>query len=97
LHAVGGAAPMLLVLNAFPPSIRSTGFSIAMALATTLFGGTAQLVFTWIIASTGDKLSFVYYIIGMNLVTVAAYLLTLGHLNRRRSPARLLSATAASE
>jgi len=97
LHAVGGAAPILLVLNAFPPSVRGTGFSIAMALATTLFGGTAQIVFTWIIASTGDKLSFVYYIIGMNLVTVAACLLMLGHLNRRRSPARLLSATAASE
>jgi predicted MFS family arabinose efflux permease len=96
LHAVGGAAPMLLVLNAFPPSIRGTGFSIAMALATTLFGGTAQIVFTWIIASTADKLSFVYYIIGMNLLTVAAYLLMLGHLNRRRSPA-LFSAVATTD
>lgn len=97
LHAVGGAAPVFLVLNAFPAAVRSTGFSISMALATTLFGGTAQIVFTWIIASTDDKLSFVYYIIGMNLVTVAACLLMQGHLNRRRSPGRLLSATAATE
>jgi MFS family permease len=97
LHAVGGAAPVFLVLNAFPASVRGTGFSIAMALATTLFGGTAQIVFTWIIASTGDKLSFVYYIIGMNLVTVAACLLMLSRLNRQRSAGRLLSATAATE
>jgi predicted MFS family arabinose efflux permease len=96
LHAVGGATPVFLVLNAFPAAVRATGFSIAMALGTTLFGGTAQIVFTWISASTGDKLSFVYYVIGMNLVTVAACLLTLRHLKRRRSAAGLLSAVAAS-
>ncbi|MCA1455930.1 MFS transporter [Bradyrhizobium sp. BRP22] len=96
LHAVGGAAPVFLVLNAFPAAVRSTGFSISMALATTLFGGTAQIVFTWIIASTGDRLSFVYYIVGMNLVTVAASLLTLRHLNSRRSPASVLPAEAES-
>jgi hypothetical protein len=83
LHSVGGVAPALLVLNAFPASVRGTGFSISMALAITLFGGTAQIVFTWIIASTGEKLSFIYYVIGMNLVTVAACLLMLRHLKRR--------------
>jgi MFS family permease len=97
LHSVGGAAAGLLVLNVFPPSVRGTGFSISMALAITLFGGTAPVVFTWIIASTHDALSFVYYIIGMNLVTVAACLLMLRHLNRRRSPAPLLSALASAE
>jgi predicted MFS family arabinose efflux permease len=40
LHSVGGVAPALLVLNAFPAPVRSTGFSIAMALGITLFGGT---------------------------------------------------------
>jgi MFS family permease len=97
LHTLGAAAPAFLVLSAFPASVRSTGFSISMALATTLFGGTAQIVFTWIIASTGDKLSFVYYIIGMNLVTVAACLLMLSHLNRRRFPTTLLSAVTTAE
>jgi predicted MFS family arabinose efflux permease len=97
LHAVGSIAPAFLVINAFPASVRSTGFSIAMALGTTLFGGTAQIVFTWIIASTGDKLSFLYYIIGMNLVTIAASLLMFRHLDRRRTPAPSFSAAATTE
>ncbi|WP_051334665.1 MFS transporter [Bradyrhizobium sp. Ai1a-2] len=97
LHAVGSIAPALLVLNAFPAQIRGTGFAISMALAITLFGGTAQIVFTWIIASTGEKLSFIYYIIGMNFVTVAACLLMLTHLNRRRSAAPSTRTMTSSE
>jgi hypothetical protein len=35
----------------------------------TIFGGTAQLVFTWIIDATGDKLSWVWYVIAMSLIS----------------------------
>jgi hypothetical protein len=46
--------------------------SIAYALGATLFGGTAQVVFTWIINATGDKLSWVWYIITMSFVSLIA-------------------------
>ena len=50
-------------------AVRTSALSIAYALGVTIFGGTAQLVFTWIIDATGDKLSWVWYVIAMSLVS----------------------------
>jgi MFS family permease len=74
LHSMSVVAPALVILRAFPASVRGTGFSITAALGITLFGGTAQIIFTYIIAATGDKLSFLWYVVGMNVVTIASLL-----------------------
>jgi hypothetical protein len=58
----------------FPSAVRTSGLSIAYALGVTIFGGTAQLVFTWIIATTGDKLSWIWYIIAMSIISFIATL-----------------------
>jgi MFS family permease len=71
-HAMSSGAGIVLIPKIFPPLVRTSGLSIAYALGVTLFGGTAQVVFTWIINATGDKLSWIWYIIAMSLVSLLA-------------------------
>ena len=74
LHAMSGAAGIILIPRIFPAAVRTSGLSIAYASGVTLFGGTAQFVFTWIIGATGDKLSWVWYIIAMGVLSFGATL-----------------------
>ncbi len=69
-HAMASAAGIVLIPKVFPAAVRTSGLSIAYALGVTIFGGTAQIVFTWIIGATGDKLSWVWYIIAMGIVSL---------------------------
>ena len=69
-HAMASAAGIVLIPKIFPAAIRTSGLSIAYALGVTLFGGTAQVVFTWIIGVTGDKLSWIWYIIAMSVISL---------------------------
>jgi MFS family permease len=71
LHAMSGAAGIILIPKVFPAAIRTSGLSIAYATGVTLFGGTAQIVFTAIIGATGDKSSWVWYIIALSIISVA--------------------------
>jgi hypothetical protein len=69
------AAVMILAIpSCFPAAIRTTGLAIAYALGVTLFGGTAQFVFTWLIGSPPSPLAPVWYVIVANLVSIAAVL-----------------------
>ena len=63
------AAAIMLIPLLFPAAIRTAGLSIAYAFGVTIFGGSAQFVFTFIINATGDKLSWVWYIIAMSVVS----------------------------
>lgn len=68
LGAVGG-----LIADRFPPQIRTSGMALGHAIGVTLFGGLAPLVFTLLIATTGDKLSpslFVAVAAGVSLACV---------------------------
>ena len=71
-HAMSGGAGIILIPLIFPAIVRTSGLSIAYALGVTIFGGTAQLVFTWIIGATGDKLSWVWYVVAMGIVSLLA-------------------------
>lgn len=71
-HSISGAAGIVLLPVSFPASIRTAGLSISYAAGVTLFGGTAQLIFTWLIEATGDKLSPLWYVVAMSLVSIAA-------------------------
>lgn len=70
LHAMSSGAGIILIPMIFPSAVRTAGLSIAYALGVTIFGGTAQIVFTWIISATGDKLSWVWYVIIMSVISV---------------------------
>jgi MFS family permease len=74
-HAMSSAASIVLIPKIFPPLVRTSGLSIAYALGVTLFGGTAQVAFTWIINATGDKLSWIWYIIAMSIISLISTVL----------------------
>jgi nitrate/nitrite transporter NarK len=71
-QAVSSAVGVLLIPRAFPAHVRTTGLAVAYALGVTIFGGTAQVVVTWLIGTTGDKLSPAIYAVAMNVVSVVA-------------------------
>jgi MFS family permease len=75
LHAMSGAAGIILIPKVFPAAIRTSGLSIAYATGVTLFGGTAQIVFTWIIGVTGDKQSWVWYVVVLSIISFVGTLL----------------------
>lgn len=71
LHGMSGAALIVLLVESFPKSVRSTGFSIVYAFGVAAFGGTAQIIITWLIG-TGDPMSPVWYLLIANLVCLTA-------------------------
>ena len=69
LSAVPGLVAMT---ELFPRAIRSAGLSVAYAFIVTIFGGTTQLVVTYLIGVTGDPLSPAYYLIATSVIGVLA-------------------------
>ncbi|ANH75991.1 sugar (and other) transporter family protein [Ralstonia insidiosa] len=74
LLALGTSIGALLVLEAFPASVRASGFAISHALGVTLFGGTAQFIITGLIKWTGDPVSAAWYVAPACLVSFLAVL-----------------------
>jgi MHS family proline/betaine transporter-like MFS transporter len=72
LMALGSGAGTLLLLEAFPAHVRASGLAIPYAVGATLFGGTAQLVVTWLIKSTGDPMSAAWYVTPACLISLTA-------------------------
>jgi MFS family permease len=73
--AVGGSVSLVIIPESLPKSVRSSGFAVAYALAVTVFGGTAQIVVTWLIKVTGDPLSPAWYLIVSGIIGIAAMMM----------------------
>jgi MFS transporter, MHS family, citrate/tricarballylate:H+ symporter len=52
---------VVALTEVIPASVRTSGFSLAYSLATTL-GGSSLLISTWLIEHTGDKASPGYWL-----------------------------------
>jgi MFS family permease len=74
LTAMSGAATLTAVPELLPPSVRAGGFAIAYAAGASLFGGTTQLVVTWLIGVTGDPNAPAWYVTTTTLVSIVAIL-----------------------
>ncbi|WP_118184777.1 MFS transporter [Paraburkholderia phosphatilytica] len=61
-YSMGSASEFALMCESFPRRVRATGISIAYALAVCVFGGTAQLIATWLIRATGNPLAPAGYV-----------------------------------
>lgn len=61
--------------EALPRAIRSTGFGTIYSLSIALFGGTTQLVVTWLIHITGSSIAPAWYLIGATAVGQIALML----------------------
>jgi predicted branched-subunit amino acid permease len=80
---MSGAALIVLIVESFPSRVRSTGFSIVYAVAVSVFGGTAQLIITWLIGTTGNPMSPVAYLLAANAICIGA-----GFMAAETKPAR---------
>lgn len=70
-----GAQPSVLPAQ-FPTRVRFGGFAVSYNVSTSAFGGTAPLVITWLVATTGDKNMPAYYLIAAAAIAlVPAFLL----------------------
>ena len=74
-YSLGSASEMALMCESLPRHVRATGISIAYALAVTIFGGTAQLIATWLVKTTGSKLAPAGYVAACVLSLIAVAML----------------------
>ncbi|MCG7362583.1 MFS transporter [Roseomonas sp. ACRSG] len=70
-------APQLATISAtfpamFPTAVRFAGFAVAYNVSTSLFGGTAPMVNSWLIEQTGNPIIPAYYMMGACLVGMVA-------------------------
>jgi len=65
----------MLIVSALPRHVRATGTSMIYAFGVTLFGGSAQLIVTWLLDVSGNPLAPVWYVTGMLTVSLIATLL----------------------
>ncbi len=72
LTALSGAVGLALIPESLPKAVRSAGLAIAYAVAVTVFGGSTQVVVTWLIAVTGNPLSPAWYLVVSSLIGVGA-------------------------
>jgi len=75
LQCISGSGVLVVLCENFPKYVRSTGFSIAYAFGITIFGGTAQIVFSWLIKVTGNPVSPGYYLVAANILCLASVIL----------------------
>jgi MHS family proline/betaine transporter-like MFS transporter len=69
--------PQLATISAtfpamFPTQVRFAGFAIAYNVSTSLFGGTAPALNSWLITQTGDQLMPAYYMMASCVVGMVA-------------------------
>jgi MFS family permease len=56
------------LVESLPPSIRGTGFGTMYAVSVAAFGGTTQLVITWLIHATGSAMAPAWYLTGATAI-----------------------------
>ncbi|PIT53390.1 MFS transporter [Snodgrassella alvi] len=74
LTGMSGASSLVAIPEMMPIALRATGVSIVYAIGVTLFGGTAQLVLTWLIEHFG-AVSPAYYVVVTSLLSIIATLM----------------------
>jgi MFS transporter, MHS family, citrate/tricarballylate:H+ symporter len=75
LQQTFGNAAMVTITESLPKAVRSTVLSMLYAIATTVFGGTAQLVIKMLTESTGSTLAPAGYIMAALAVGASAAML----------------------
>jgi MFS transporter, MHS family, citrate/tricarballylate:H+ symporter len=70
--------------ESLPKSIRGSGFGTVYSVSIAAFGGTTQLVVTWLIHVTGSAMAPAWYLIGATAITQVALMLM-----RESAPVRI--------
>jgi MFS family permease len=72
LNAVSGAASFAAIPALLPPAVRATGIAVAYAGGVALFGGSAQIVVTWLIGATGNPAAPAWYVAVTSAIAAVA-------------------------
>jgi MFS transporter, MHS family, proline/betaine transporter len=92
---IQGAMPVAMA-DMFPARLRFSGMAIGYNLTLALFGGTAPLVATWLIKSTGQLTAPAWYLAVIAAVTLIVTLTVQPHPENRLGPEKIApGATAA--
>ncbi len=75
--SVSGGAFYVAIAETLPKRIRGGAFAIIYASAIALFGGTTQLVITWLIQVTGNPMAPAWYLLAATIVGQIALMLIL--------------------
>ena len=92
LHQLGTGAAWVWFAEMLPIEVRGRGYGTVFGLGVALFGGTAQIVVTWLIHATGSDLAPAWYL-------VVAYVLGAGAglLLPETAPARIRLGSATDQ
>ncbi|MEV4894183.1 MFS transporter [Nonomuraea sp. NPDC055795] len=80
---MAGPGPAMLA-EMFPTNVRYTGLGLAYSLSNAVFSGSAGLIITQLIKSTGDADIPAYYVMATCLISTAALLTLRGTAHRER-------------
>jgi MFS family permease len=79
-----------------PKSIRSAAFGTVFAISIAAFGGTTQLVLTWLIHVTGSAMAPAWYLIGATTIAQVGFMLIPESAPSQRRPQSATAQVAAS-
>ncbi len=82
LEAILQAALPALLAEMLPIKIRYTGLSVSYNISLALFGGTAPLIATWLIKSTGNILMPAFYLIFATFLSVITLIFVKKYSNK---------------
>lgn len=85
--AISTLTPLFMV-EMFPTEVRYTASALAYNIAYAALGGTAPLVATWLVTSTGDGTSPGLYLFAVTFVGMAVAVFGLRHVYRSRTMQR---------
>jgi hypothetical protein len=74
--------------------MRGGALAVIYALSITFFGGTTQLVITWLIHITGSSMAPAYYVFGAWVIGFVAMMLMVESAPAKMTPLVAVSATA---
>ena len=77
VSSINAGAFYAAVAETLPKRIRGRAFATIYASSIALFGGTTQLVITWLIKTTGSPLAPAWYLFAANIVGMIAIMLIL--------------------
>ena len=72
LNALSSAAGFAAIAEALPRELRSGALAVIYAVSISVFGGTTQLIETWLIHATGNVMAPAWYLMGATLVGIVA-------------------------
>ncbi len=72
ISAIGGGAFYAAVAESLPKRIRGGAFATVYAFSIAIFGGTTQLVITWLIHVTHSNMAPAWYLFGASTIGLAA-------------------------